>query len=507
MGDTAREIIHLQVGKAGNAIGHEFWRDLCVEHKIDYETPLSEGRYTGKDGGDEQLHIDVFFNEGNAEGGKTRYVPRCMLIDLNMMDLQVITQTPLGSLYRPDNVIGNDEGSGNCYAKAFHTEGPDLADRVLDGVRKEVERCNCLQGIQFTHNLCGGTGSGLTGLLLKTLYDFLDKGSKCILQSFCIVPSPGISDVLLEPYNAALVLEDLVEYCHQVFFFDNAALTDICQKTLEIEIPKMNDLNNIVARCMSGLTVSLRFPGILDADLRKIHSNIVPFKTAHFLITGFAPLTAASAAQYRKVSILDLTQQMISKGNVTCRCDPLNPGDPREGIEKARFLASFAAFRGNIMSSEVDEILSQMQQNGSRYDKFFPDWIPNAISSSICNKPHADSEGPSVTFVSNSTAVHEVFDRIITTWDSMYKNKAFLHVFENDGISTQDMMESRNVLQYISDQYIEFSKWPDKFFEDDDETTINLKAVLNEEQQGYCEELKELKECYISSRTTPGGRA
>ena len=32
-------------------------------------------------------------------------------------------------VYRPDNIIGNDEGSGNCYAKAFHTEGPDLADQ------------------------------------------------------------------------------------------------------------------------------------------------------------------------------------------------------------------------------------------------------------------------------------------------------------------------------------------------------------------------------------------
>ena len=40
-------------------------------------------------------------------------------------------------LYRPENIIGNDESSGNCYAKAFHTEGPDLADRCLEMVRKE----------------------------------------------------------------------------------------------------------------------------------------------------------------------------------------------------------------------------------------------------------------------------------------------------------------------------------------------------------------------------------
>merc|ERR1719446_342294 len=176
-------------------------------------------------------------------------------MDLNMQDLASATQersasprsqTCVGELYRPENIIGNDDGSGNCYAKAFHTEGPDLADRVLENVRKEVERCNCLQGVQFTHSVSGGTGSGLTGLLLKTLYDYLDKGSKCILQTFTLVPAPGLSDVLIEPYNAALGLQDLLEYCHQVFFFDNIALNEICQKTLEMDVPKMQNLNNIV---------------------------------------------------------------------------------------------------------------------------------------------------------------------------------------------------------------------------------------------------------------------
>eukprot|EP00971_Amphidinium_carterae_P268973 5336185-Amphidinium_carterae.1 len=42
----------------------------------------------------------------------------------SLQDLAQISQSQLGDLYRPENVIGNDEGSGNCYAKAFHTEGP-----------------------------------------------------------------------------------------------------------------------------------------------------------------------------------------------------------------------------------------------------------------------------------------------------------------------------------------------------------------------------------------------
>jgi len=521
MAEHGREIIHIQVGKSGNAIGHEFWRDLCLEHKIDYSSVSNKGCYIGKEGADEEAQLDVFFNEGSEMQGKSRYVPRAILVDLNMHDLSTLVSDDLGSLYRPDNIIGNDEGSGNCYAKAFHTEGPDLADQVLENVRKEMERCNCLQGIQFVHNICGGTGSGLTGLLLKTLFEYLDKGSKCIMQSFCVVPAPGLSDVLIEPYNAVLGFEDLLEYCHQVFFYDNLALKEICSKTLEIPVPKMVNLNNIVARCMSGITASLRFPGILDADLRKIHTNIVPFKNAHFLITSHAPLTSPNSTQYRKVTILDLAQQMISKNNVTCKCDPLNPGDDREKILKSRFLASFAAFRGDIKSGDVDKVLYDLEKDGSRYDVHFPDWIPNSISSSICTKTHPTEgagggliddfdimsgagsqleEGagtPEVTFVSNNTAVHEIFDRVIIAWDMMHRQKSYLHVFEQDGISSNDMMESRNILRYVSDQYKEFAKWEDKLIIEKDE--INEKAVLNEDQRNAAMEIKELTDCFITS--------
>ena len=35
------------------------------------------------------------------------------------------------------------------------------------------------------HAACGGTGTGLTGLVLKTLRDYLDKQSKCVPWSIC----------------------------------------------------------------------------------------------------------------------------------------------------------------------------------------------------------------------------------------------------------------------------------------------------------------------------------
>mmetsp|Transcript_9241 Transcript_9241/g.20642 ORF Transcript_9241/g.20642 Transcript_9241/m.20642 type:complete len:511 (+) Transcript_9241:60-1592(+) len=500
-GKTHREVIHIQVGKTGNAVGHEFWRDICEEHRIDFQSDVDRGKFKG-DSDKYSEHLEVFFNE-TKKG--LRWVPRSVLVDLNMQDLAQITQNPLGDLYRPENIIGNDEGSGNCYAKAFHTEGPDLADKVLDTVRREVEKCHKLQGVQFCHGICGGTGSGLTGLIQRTLYDYLGQGSKCIMQNFAVCPAPNMADVVIEPYNAALAMQDLLEQSHQVFLFDNAALSDICTRTLDKEVPKMSEINNIVALCMSCITSCLRFSGPLNSDLRKMQTNIVPFRNAHFLISGFAPLTAPGSQKYRKFSVLDLAQQMISKDNVTVKCDPLNPGDRRKGIETARFLASWASWRGaHFKTREVEHVTHGLQRKGSRFDKHFPDWISGCIASNICEVPH--SEGECVCMTSNNTAVHEVFDRIMHSWDSLHKPKAYLHVFEQDGISVENMMESRNILEYISEQYREFAKWPDNILKEESSTgpegrpAVNDPAITNEEQGRIAHELADLSmPMYISS--------
>ena len=74
------------------------------------------------------------------------------------------------------------------------------------------------------------------------------------------------------------------------FCIDNEALYDICNKTLKLSTPTYGDLNHLVCLTMSGVTTCLRFPGQLNADLRKLGTNMVPFPRLHFFITGFAPL-------------------------------------------------------------------------------------------------------------------------------------------------------------------------------------------------------------------------
>lgn len=63
-------------------------------------------------------------------------------------------------------------------------------DSVLDVIRKESEKCDCLQGFQLTHSLGGGTGSGMGTLLVsKIREEFPDR----IMVTFSVVPSPKVS--------------------------------------------------------------------------------------------------------------------------------------------------------------------------------------------------------------------------------------------------------------------------------------------------------------------------
>ena len=96
-----------------------------------------------------------------------------------------------------------------------------------------------------------------TLLLTKLREEYPDR----ILSTFSIVPSPKVSDTVVEPYNATLSVNYLVESADEVYCIDNEALYDICFRTLKLTCPTYGDLNHLVSLVMSGITACLRFPG------------------------------------------------------------------------------------------------------------------------------------------------------------------------------------------------------------------------------------------------------
>merc|ERR1711902_303733 len=154
--------------------------------------------------------------------------------------------------------------------------------------------------------------------LLKIRDNYPDR----ITATFSVYPSPKVSDVVVEPYNATLSIHQLLENSDETFVIDNEALFSISHNVLKQKEPKYADLNWVISMVMSGITASLRFSG----DLRKMGVNLVPFPRLHFFLLAQAPLFAKDSLNAQgkdansvstkvKLNVQELTDQMFSSRN------------------------------------------------------------------------------------------------------------------------------------------------------------------------------------------------
>merc|ERR1712087_511859 len=143
---------------------------------------------------------------------------------------------------------------------------------------------------------------GGTLLLLKIRDNYPDR----ITATFSVYPSPKVSDVVVEPYNATLSIHQLLENSDETFVIDNEALFSISHNVLKQKEPKYKDLNWVISMTISG---------ILNGDLRKMGVNLVPFPRLHFFLLAQSPLFAPDQAGKVKLTIQEITDQMWSSRN------------------------------------------------------------------------------------------------------------------------------------------------------------------------------------------------
>ncbi|KAI1037235.1 hypothetical protein LB503_008904 [Fusarium chuoi] len=428
-----REIVHVQVGQCGNQVGSSFWQTVSGEHGVD-----GSGSYTGTD--DQQRErIDVYFAEARLPHLSLTYVPRAVLVDLEPGPQDAIRAGPLGQLFRPDNFVAGNASAGNNWAKGHYTEGAELVEEAIDVVRHEVENCEHLQGFQLTHSLGGGTGSGMGTLLLsKIREEFPDR----MMATFSVMPSPKVSDTVVEPYNATLSLNQLVENSDETFCIDNEALYDIYEKTLKIADPSYADLNYLISTVMAGVTTCFRFPGQLNSDLRKLAVNMIPFPRLHFFMVGFAPLTGRKMQGFQHLTVPSLAQQIFDNKNVMAAAD----------FRNGRYLTCSAIFRGKLSTKEIEDQMLKVQTKNSEY---FVDWIPNNVQTSVCSVPPRGLP-MAATFVGNSTAIQEIFKRVDDQFSAMFRRKAFLHWYTSEGMDEMEFTEAQSNLHDLVSEYQQY---------------------------------------------------
>jgi tubulin alpha len=434
-----REAICINIGQAGVQIGNATFELFCAEHNLTPDGRLQEGID----------HVDDSFTTFFSESSASKYVPRSVYIDLEPSVIDEVRTGKYKDLFHPDNLLSGKQDASNNYARGHYTIGNEMLDGALDRIRKLAEDCSGLQGFLIFHSTGGGTGSGFTSLLLKQLSQDYQKKSKL---GFTVFPSPQIATSVVEPYNAILSTNALLEDIDVEFLVDNEALYDVCKNKLGIVKPTYNNLNRLIAQVISSLTASLRFDGALNVDLNEFQTNLVPYPRIHFVLASYAPIISSKKSSHEKMSVAELTNAVFEPQNLITRCDPRN----------GKYMAVSLMYRGDIVPKEVQAAVAAVRQKPSIR---FVDWSPCGVKVGMNFSPPTsvpDSElatlKRAVCMTANSTAISEVLGRLDHKFDLMFNKRAFVHWFVSEGLEEGEMSEAREATAILAQDYLEVSK-------------------------------------------------
>eukprot|EP01094_Clydonella_sp_ATCC50884_P026211 TRINITY_DN711_c0_g1_i2.p1 TRINITY_DN711_c0_g1~~TRINITY_DN711_c0_g1_i2.p1 ORF type:complete len:456 (-),score=226.03 TRINITY_DN711_c0_g1_i2:176-1543(-) len=429
-----REIISIHIGQGGVQVGNACWELYCLEHGIEPDGRIS----------DASAPKDQAFNTFFSETGSGKYVPRCVMIDLEPTVVDEVRTGTYRQLYHPEQLITGKEDAANNYARGHYTVGKDIVDVTADRIRKLADQCEGLQGFLIFHSVGGGTGSGFGSLLLERLSVDYAKKSKL---DFSIYPSPQVSTSVVEPYNAVLSTHSLLEHTDVSFILDNEAIYNICNRSLDIEQPSYKNLNRLIAQVISSLTASLRFEGALNVDINEFQTNLVPFPRIHFMLCSYAPVLSAEKAYHESSSVPEVTASVFEPQNMMAKCDPRN----------GKYMACCLMYRGDVVPKDVSAAISQIKTKRTIQ---FVDWCPTGFKCGINNQAPTVPEGGemakvqrAVCMLSNTTAIAEVFSRIDYKFDLMYSKRAFVHWFVGEGMEEGEFSEAREDLAALEKDY------------------------------------------------------
>ena len=216
MGFSNRETISIHIGQAGVQSGNSTWELYCLEHGIGKDGTLSA----------ENMDADNCYNTFFQESHQGRYVPRAILVDTEPTVIDQVKTGEMKGLFHPNYLISGKEDAANNFARGRYLIGNEMIPAILETIRKMAEESNSLQGFFAFHSFGGGTGSGLTALIMQSIADHYPKSCKLDLA---VYPSPHICTAVVEPYNSILTTHQSIDNTDCTFLVDNQAIYDICK--------------------------------------------------------------------------------------------------------------------------------------------------------------------------------------------------------------------------------------------------------------------------------------
>ncbi|VDM22700.1 unnamed protein product [Hydatigera taeniaeformis] len=353
-------------------------------------------------------------------------------------------------MWKASNLLTGKEDAANNYARAYINVGRKMLDSLMEQVRIMTERCDGLAGFNIVHSLAGGTGSGLTALLLECLFE---EYVKKVRFSTAIYPSRICSQSTVDPYNTLLCMKATMDTLDCSLLMDNKAITDRCVAQILVEKPTFTTLNRLVAMLVSSIYLSHRFSfmGNQHANIIDLLTNIIPYPRIRFPIVCTTPLFSKASQHHEVFSVPVITRRVFTQEATTLDCN----------IEKRCFISVAMLYRGVASTGEVSAALKDVRH----YPEFvngceFFDWCPNKFKVGVT--PFSPVTVPtcmmaaaptSVCMVAGNTAVIDPFKATLNNFDMLFKKCAFVHWFVCEGLEEAELKEAKDDLCSLINEY------------------------------------------------------
>ncbi|XP_064646130.1 tubulin delta chain-like [Lineus longissimus] len=406
----------VQVGQCGNQVGQQFWKHVLHDKQ---QVENNSSVYVHPDGKFRSVNIDA----------EPKVVRRLM-------------KDAKKSNFRESNIIVGRQGCGTNWAIGYHgvrTEHDKLISSCVEGLRKEIERCDTFCGVIMMHSLSGGTGSGLGSHLAEVIRDEYPMN---YLLSGVVAPYKS-GESPLQHYNTLLTTAHLQRYSDGIILFQNdEVLYQLSKKSRDggvgISFSKMNEQ---IASCLCGTVLPID-----TLSPKRYHSiGIEPWE----LVRSVCPMPSMKFIYTNQVS-----RNKCSWDNLTTALLNSHNRYNKNG-EPYRTLSNLVIVRGdrnNTFPSYTNKMEEKIKlaYNTVKWNPFPVDFWRGSH-----NTLGAMKDSTSLTLASNNSNIVEYLEDILEKSRAKYDARAYLHWYWKHGCTGDDFEDAFTTLQTIVDDYKE----------------------------------------------------